>query len=93
MKYKEWLRSTWRPLMAYTYMAVILFDFVFGPILWTLLQYSLGVNLSVGQWQPLTLQAGGVFHAAMGAVIGISAWTRGQEKLAQTQQDLDRGIE
>jgi hypothetical protein len=33
------------------------------------------------QWQPLTLQGAGLFHIAMGAVIGISAYGRTQEKL------------
>jgi hypothetical protein len=32
-------------------------------------------------WQPLTLQGGGLIHIAFGAILGISAWTRGQEKI------------
>ena len=37
-----------------------------------------GVNI---QWQPLTLQGAGLFHVAMGAIIGVSAYGRTQEKL------------
>jgi hypothetical protein len=33
------------------------------------------------QWQPLTLQGAGLFHIAMGAIIGVAAWGRTQEKL------------
>ena len=32
-------------------------------------------------WQPLTVQGGGLFHVAFGAILGIAAWTRGQEKV------------
>ena len=35
-------------------------------------------------WQPLTLQGAGLFHVAMGAVLGIAAFGRTQEKLAGT---------
>jgi len=33
-------------------------------------------------WVPLTVQGGGLFHLAFGAILGISSWTRGQEKVA-----------
>jgi hypothetical protein len=39
-------------------------------------------NTSITQWQPLTLQGAGLFHIAMGAVLGIAAFGRTQEKLA-----------
>jgi hypothetical protein len=38
-------------------------------------------NDAFRQWQPLTLQGAGLFHMAMGAVLGLSAWGRTQEKL------------
>lgn len=31
-------------------------------------------------WNPLTLLGGGLFHISFGAIIGVSAWTRGMEK-------------
>ena len=36
----------------------------------------------ITQWSPLTLQGAGLFHIAMGAVLGIAAFGRTQEKLA-----------
>jgi hypothetical protein len=32
-------------------------------------------------WQPLTLQGGGLIHISFGAILGVAAWTRGQEKV------------
>jgi hypothetical protein len=34
------------------------------------------------QWQPLTLQGAGFYHITMATVLGITAWSRGQEKMA-----------
>jgi hypothetical protein len=76
---EDWIRTHWRPMMAFVYMAIILFDFIVGPIFWSIMQLY-GGSMSI-QWSPLTLIAGGIFHAAMGAVLGISAFTRGKEKI------------
>lgn len=38
-------------------------------------------NDAFRQWVPITLQGGGLFHVAMGAVLGVSAYGRTQEKL------------
>jgi hypothetical protein len=54
-------------------------DMVVFPILWSLLQTTVGTGLT--QWSPLTLQGAGLFHIAMGAVLGIAAFGRTQEKL------------
>ncbi len=79
-KDESWLSRTWRPYMAFAYMAVIIFDFIIGPFSWSIFQI-IGKGVVSTQWVPLTLTSGGVFHAAMGAVLGISVFTRGQEKL------------
>ena len=52
------------------------------PILWSLVQVMTKTPLT--QWNPLTLQGAGLFHLAMGAVLGIAAWSRGQEKISGT---------
>lgn len=65
--------------MAFVYMAVIIFDFIVGPIFWSIIQIY-GGSIAI-QWNPLTLIGGGIFHAAMGAVLGISAFSRGREKV------------
>lgn len=75
----DWLQKSWRPYMAVTYMAICIFDFILFPIAWTTLQAILDQTLT--QWSPITLVLGGIFHAAMGAVLGVAAWTRGKEKI------------
>ena len=79
-KKEDWMNSKWRPMMGWMYMIVCFFDFVLAPILWSLTQalFHGGVNV---QWQPLTLQGAGLFHISMGAVLGIAAYGRTQEKL------------
>jgi hypothetical protein len=78
----KWIREYWRPAMAFVYMGIVIFDFVIAPIGWSILQYYALTNGNVGmQWMPLTLSAGGLFHAAMGAILGVSAFTRGMEKV------------
>jgi hypothetical protein len=77
---EDWMNSKWRPMMGWMYMIVCSFDFVIAPILWSLLQ-SFSQGSVQTQWQPLTLQGAGLFHIAMGAVLGIAAYGRTQEKL------------
>ena len=79
-KQEDWMNSKWRPMMGWMYMAICLFDFMLAPVLWSVLQ-AVGHGGVTTQWQPLTLQGAGLFHVAMGAVIGISAYGRTQEKL------------
>jgi len=79
-KKEDWMNSKWRPMMGWLYMAVCAFDFVLFPILWSLLQAVMHVG-QITQWNPLTLQGAGLFHIAMGAVLGIAALGRTQEKL------------
>ena len=79
-KKEDWMNSKWRPMMGWMYMAVCACDFMLFPILWSLLQ-SLSHGTVQTQWQPLTLQGAGLFHVAMGAVLGIAAYGRTQEKL------------
>jgi hypothetical protein len=80
-KKEDWMNSKWRPMMGWMYMGVCIFDFVLAPVLWSLTQalFHGGVNV---QWQPLTLQGAGLFHISMGAVLGLAAYGRTQEKLA-----------
>lgn len=76
-------------MMAFVYMAVVIFDFIVGPIFWSIVQiYGGSVAL---QWTPLTLISGGVFHAAMGAVLGISAFSRGREKVESLRNSYQTG--
>jgi hypothetical protein len=62
------------------YMVVCVCDFTLFPILWSILQ-ALSNGSVTSQWQPLTLQGAGLFHVAMGAVLGIAAYGRTKEKI------------
>lgn len=70
---ESWIKQYWRPLMAYQYAAVCLCDFIVFP--------SLSMALMNAPWDPLTLKESGFYHLAMSAIIGVAAWTRGQEKV------------
>jgi hypothetical protein len=79
-KKEDWMNSKWRPAMGWMYMLVCVTDFIIFPILWSILQ-AVNHGSVTAQWQPLTLQGAGLFHIAMGAIVGVTAWSRGQEKL------------
>ncbi len=97
-------KKFWRPIAAYIYLAICVFDFVVGPI-WIEqtnqtvntvafaeirkfndkdVQIAALGNVELGNrsWKPLTLLGGGLFHLAFGAILGVAAFTRGQEKVA-----------
>lgn len=80
---RDWINKRWRPAMGWMYMIVCIFDFIIFPIMYTLVQFyeKEAVNDAFRQWQPLTLAGAGLFHMAMGAVLGIAAYGRTKEKL------------
>jgi hypothetical protein len=78
-KKEDWMNSKWRPMMGWMYMLICTMDMVIFPVLWSLLQAV--THTAITQWNPLTLQGAGLFHIAMGAVLGITAFGRTQEKL------------
>jgi len=77
----DWINKKMRPMMGWIYMLTCTCDFVVFPILWSLLQALTHGNVT-SQWQPLTLQGAGLYHIAMGAVLGIAAYGRTKEKVA-----------
>jgi hypothetical protein len=77
---ETWFTKRWRPAMAWSYMIICLFDFIIAPILWSIFQSSYKGNVTEA-WMPLTLQGAGLFHLSMGAILGVTAWSRGQEKM------------
>jgi hypothetical protein len=79
-KKEDWMNNKWRPMMGWMYMVVCMADFVIFPILWSIIQVHGGGEVKM-QWQPITLQGAGLFHIAMGAILGIAAYGRTQEKL------------
>tara|TARA_R110000868_G_scaffold243684_1_gene499700 strand:+ start:814 stop:1137 length:324 start_codon:yes stop_codon:yes gene_type:complete len=79
----HWSQKFWRPAMAWSYLAICLFDFMIAPILSGI--FSIITDKPMVAWVPLTLQNGGLYHIAMGAVTGVTAWSRGKEKITLMQ--------
>ena len=77
---EDWMQKKWRPAMGWMYMIICTLDMGIFPILWSILQTV--QHQTITQWNPLTLQGAGLFHLAMGAVLGIAAFGRTQEKIA-----------
>lgn len=82
---EHWINSKWRPMMGWLYFAVCMFDFILFPILWSVLQVVSNGSVTT-PWQPISLQGAGLFHIAMGAVLGIAAYGRTKEKIEGVAQ-------
>jgi hypothetical protein len=82
----HWVKSYWRPAAAWLYMLICLVDFVIFPALTMVLPAILkgfGVAIAYIPWQSLSLQNGGLIHLSFAAILGVAAWTRGNEKIAK----------
>ena len=79
-KAEDFMTSKWRPAMGWTYMIICILDMGIFPVVWSLAQVL--TKQPITQWDPLTLRGAGLFHMAMGAVLGIAAFGRTQEKVA-----------
>ena len=77
----DWMNRKWRPAMGWTYMITCITDFIIFPVLWSILQAAQNGQVT-SQWDPITLRGAGLFHLAMGAILGVAAWSRGREKIA-----------
>lgn len=66
--------------MGWMYMLVCVFDFIVFPAVWTWHQGYL--NFPSYTMATSYTSRCGLFHMAMGAICGISAWNRTVEKLA-----------
>lgn len=66
--------------MGWIYMVTCITDFILFPVFWAVIQTV--AKQPITPWQPLTLQGAGLYHVAMGAIIGIAAFGRTQEKIA-----------
>lgn len=76
----DWINKKWRPAMGWSYLITCITDFVIFPIFWSVLQTLQGGQVT-SQWQPLTLQGAGLYHIAMGTILGIAAYGRTKEKI------------
>ena len=79
---ENWLKEHWRPAMALVYMIICIMDFVGFPLLAMFLPTLTHAGVYV-PWSTLTLANGGLIHMSFGTILGISAWTRGNEKITE----------
>lgn len=77
---EHWLKAYWRPSMGWLYMAICAFDFIIFPA--ATLMISAINRTPYAQWKSMSLDNGGMIHLAFGAILGVAAWSRGQEKIA-----------
>jgi hypothetical protein len=73
--------KSWRPAMGWSYLAVCLWDFLIAPMFVFWWAHKTGTTYQ--PWKPITIAEGGLYHVAMGAIVGVTAWSRGQEKMAR----------
>lgn len=80
---EHWAKSFWRPAMGWLYMLICFMDFVGFPVLTIFLPIifkPFGLTMPYTAWQSLTLANGGLIHIAFGAILGVAAFSRGQDK-------------
>ena len=86
-QFTDWFNHRWRPAAAWVYMVICVLDFALFPIFWSILQSHQGIPIT--QWVPLTLQGAGLFHMAYGAILGVTAWSRGKEKITAMENNYN----
>lgn len=80
-----WIKTYWRSAMAWQYFAVCVFDFLLAPIFTAWFSWFAKIPYQV--WKPITMSEGGFYHMAMAAIVGVVAWTRGQEKISEIREN------
>jgi hypothetical protein len=75
---ENWMNRYWRPLIGILYVMICFFDYILAPILFAV--YSGYFHNNVIQvWVPLT--SNGIVHLSFGAILGVTAYSRGKEKM------------
>jgi hypothetical protein len=89
----DWVSNKWRPAMAWLYLVTCAFDFIIAPIASAIIYAQYGQEIR--PWVPITLQGAGLYHLAMGAIVGITSWSRGQERMSElrTLSQMSRTVE
>jgi uncharacterized membrane protein len=80
---EHWAKAYWRPAMGWLYMLICLVDFVVFPAISMFIPVI--TKLPYVAWQSLSLSNGGLIHMAFGAILGVAAYGRTQEKVASKQ--------
>ena len=82
---EHWVKAYWRPCAGWLYMMICFMDFIGFPLISMFLPIFFkkdGITASYVAWQSLTLSNGGLIHLAFGAILGVAAYSRGQEKIS-----------
>ena len=85
---EHWMKSYWRSAAGWVYLVICFMDFVGFPLLMilsTLIGKVMGIDVEYDPWISITLTEGGLIHLSFGTILGVTAWTRGKEKLAMRQ--------
>jgi hypothetical protein len=93
---ENWIRIYWRPAMGWLYMLICFVDFVLFPLLAmfipVILRNMAGIeDVAYVPWSSITLSNGGLIHLSFGAILGVTAWTRGMEKIAAMREENNGG--
>ena len=81
MSINKTLHEYWRTHAAYVYLFNCLVDFFIAPLMWNIgmSMESNEIKMNTSRWEPLTLQAGAMFHLSFGAILGATAWRKKDE--------------
>jgi hypothetical protein len=79
---EHWMKSYWRPAMGWLYMLICFCDFVGFPIISMFMPVMIK-GLPYVAWKSITLDNGGLIHLAFGAILGVTAYGRTQEKITK----------
>jgi hypothetical protein len=85
---EHWVKAYWRPAMGWLYMVICFMDFVGFPAITMFLpviEKGFGIQMGYTPWVSLTLSNGGLIHMAFGAILGVAAYGRTQEKVQSKQ--------
>ena len=75
LKQRWW--KQWHYSASWLYLIIVAFDFFIAPIgNDIILSYF---HYAIVQWQPITLQGGGIFHFSFMAIIGIATYSKSQQ--------------
>lgn len=80
---EHWMKHFWRPAMGWLYMLICFMDFVVFPSI--SIFTPIITKMPYIAWQSLTLSNGGLIHMAFGAILGVAAYGRTQEKVNKAQ--------
>jgi hypothetical protein len=78
---EHWMKAFWRPAAGWIYLVICTADFVIFPLI-MIFAKIIGIATTYTPWTSLTLANGGLIHLAFGAILGVTAYTRGMERVA-----------